>query len=681
MKNKILLALIIIVGGLAGPAQASDGTGGNGTTFVKTADGQWDLGDLHFVKNGTRFQPSPELVVELQQIESIFKHFFGIVIRKASYGNPKAVTRQLFKDDVFDSLIEYRFVTLNELKKICRSHGMDRVPKDLEKVTAGCTDEGITYIAPSLYAELDLTKKALYLLHERVHAFSGFEKDDLIMPFIHGLYVLKSRWYPAFVTNSDDFEFTSKELQVINNLSLRLMQIQGGRHSDSHEFKFMKNGTLLIGKASVSEDVKTTAGTIINDIEVSGKGTDLSGTILKSPFPINFSFDDVRIINSYVNLQVSTAEYVKSSESVSVGDLTIENSFIASLSLSDSRTGHRKVRPINVNSVFAQNLDLSKAQGGTELSGVFAKDIKAAGSNNRITDTNLLLSEIELVRRGDVLSMTIYQMGGGDTEVDILLTPYLDEFVPQIQVREFTKLSKNRPMEVTVEGDNNAISQIQYAQIVVKGDSATITNIKGEYGRLPMLYADGLDPSFGESYIRNIEMINSRHSRHVEYFGTYIIRQGGIYLLGRRVVMSDFTTNGGDLISKTRSLSIENLHLLRASLRVGPYSPYPSSYMQPANLKFANVKIVGPTKEERSGEKGVSWVLMNDLTDLNDFQELIVEESSVSFGRLTFFAGKPVRQTFDGQNGVYRFPTKTWKHGIERIEIRKPKDLGKYRQN
>lgn len=154
---------------------ANDSTGARGGGSVVLIDREWKLFEVakYQGKAAPTYPLSPETRTLLEGIRKLFEVYTG-------YVNPR------YWSLVAGDLAEYRIVESVGDLPCGTAHSSGG------RLTYGCTQDGITYLARSVFMDkLDSRTQLFSLLHERAHALDGSASAHAwIEPFIAGLETL-----------------------------------------------------------------------------------------------------------------------------------------------------------------------------------------------------------------------------------------------------------------------------------------------------------------------------------------------------------------------------------------------------------------------------------------------------------------------------------------------------------
>lgn len=136
----------------------------------------------------------------------------------------------LFRDLLLSENAHYKFV--DQLPAHCRFvEAKELSLKESDVVVqTGCTIDGITYLVPGPYFTLSPQRRALFLIHERLHVFAPHIDLPIKADFVAALKLLQSRYFPAYwehnLRPNPKFKLSPEELTKLNTLTNRLRRLK-----------------------------------------------------------------------------------------------------------------------------------------------------------------------------------------------------------------------------------------------------------------------------------------------------------------------------------------------------------------------------------------------------------------------------------------------------------------------
>ncbi len=255
MKLRSLIGLGTVLMALHANAAHARAAGhetvGGGSIWV---DGQeYELADLLFKPvSAETFRPDGELVEALELTRQEVRDFLSASLVSAS--------GEFFEQQIFNPYIEYRFVGSLPPECVPIPDSLFSPPSNAKIIPIGCTIGYLTYVIPKYFSQLGPLRRAMFIIHERLHAFAPNQSVELKMELVHALYVLMDKFMPAtyhWAELQDRFALEDDDLALLNRLSRRIAQLSDRtRATDLQTFiGFTREGGLLINTNANPLDV------------------------------------------------------------------------------------------------------------------------------------------------------------------------------------------------------------------------------------------------------------------------------------------------------------------------------------------------------------------------------------------------------------------------------------------
>lgn len=241
---------------------------GNGGTIV--LDGEsYSLADLHFREKGTSYYEfDDKLSDRLKDIQKMIESVLGTSL---TITNPTNGDLELFKDFVFSEIVEYKFIPNPPTS--CDAVPSEDLPEGMPRFDDLCTNGYVTKIYPKRFVKLDLTLKALIIIHERLMDFAPHlnSRDNKagLYDFIKILHILYTRWWPAYQNKDPNFVFTDEEFLTVRRLKKRAMQLTNDRIGSQYQTVLSQSGAIL-QNVSVKGDVSVSINSHISNVTLLG---------------------------------------------------------------------------------------------------------------------------------------------------------------------------------------------------------------------------------------------------------------------------------------------------------------------------------------------------------------------------------------------------------------------------